>query len=135
MSSIIKVHGYHIDLFQHVNNARYLEFLESARWEWLHKHSVVEWIQRNNVGFAVVNININYRSSAVLGDELEVDCRLTELRNRSGVFSQEIIRRRNNQLIADAKTTFVWIDRKTQRALSIEGELREIMGALVKTGQ
>ncbi|XLM23374.1 thioesterase, partial [Chromobacterium piscinae] len=28
----IKVRGYHLDLFGHVNNARYLEFLEEARW-------------------------------------------------------------------------------------------------------
>lgn len=26
----IKVRGYHLDLFRHVNNARYLEFLEEA---------------------------------------------------------------------------------------------------------
>ncbi|WOD06656.1 acyl-CoA thioesterase [Marinomonas sp. GJ51-6] len=28
----IKVRGYHLDVFQHVNNARYLEFLEEGRW-------------------------------------------------------------------------------------------------------
>ena len=28
----IKVRGYHLDLYGHVNNARYLEFLEEARW-------------------------------------------------------------------------------------------------------
>ena len=28
----IKIRGYHLDLFGHVNNARYLEFLEEARW-------------------------------------------------------------------------------------------------------
>ena len=26
----IKVRGYHLDLFQHVNNARYLEFIEEG---------------------------------------------------------------------------------------------------------
>ena len=28
----IKVRGFHIDIFSHVNNARYLEFMEEARW-------------------------------------------------------------------------------------------------------
>ena len=28
----IKVRGYHADLYGHVNNARYLELLEEARW-------------------------------------------------------------------------------------------------------
>jgi len=28
----IKVRNYHLDRFGHVNNARYLEFLEEGRW-------------------------------------------------------------------------------------------------------
>ena len=28
----IKVRGYHLDIYAHVNNARYVEFLEEARW-------------------------------------------------------------------------------------------------------
>lgn len=30
MQTFIKVRGYHLDVYQHVNNARYLEFLEEA---------------------------------------------------------------------------------------------------------
>jgi thioesterase III len=33
----IKVRGYHLDVFSHVNNARYLEFLEEARWAAIEK--------------------------------------------------------------------------------------------------
>ena len=33
MQTQIKVRGYHLDVYQHVNNARYLEFLEEARWD------------------------------------------------------------------------------------------------------
>ena len=29
MQTKIKVRGFHLDVYQHVNNARYLEFLES----------------------------------------------------------------------------------------------------------
>ena len=32
--SAVRVRGYHLDVFQHVNNARYLEFLEEARWSY-----------------------------------------------------------------------------------------------------
>ena len=31
MQTKIKVRGFHLDVYQHVNNARYLEFLEEAR--------------------------------------------------------------------------------------------------------
>lgn len=33
MQTQIKVRGYHLDVYQHVNNARYPEFLEEARWD------------------------------------------------------------------------------------------------------
>ncbi len=31
MSVDIKVRGYHLDIYSHVNNGRYLEFLEEGR--------------------------------------------------------------------------------------------------------
>lgn len=67
MQTYIKVRGYHLDVYQHVNNARYLEFLEEARWEWLEDLDAFHWMTQNNIAFIVVNININYRKPAVLG--------------------------------------------------------------------
>ena len=34
----IMVRGYHLDMFGHVNNARYLEFLEEGRWTFFDKN-------------------------------------------------------------------------------------------------
>ncbi|PHM47797.1 acyl-CoA thioesterase [Xenorhabdus miraniensis] len=127
MGTIIKVRGYHIDIFQHVNNARYLEFMEAARWDLLTENDTFEWLNSKNIGFIVVNININYRHPAVVTDELEVNSSMRELGNRSGVFFQEILRKSDNKVIADALTTFVCIDLKTQKTLVLEGELREKM--------
>ena len=31
----VRVRNYHLDGYGHVNNARYLEFLEEARWAFL----------------------------------------------------------------------------------------------------
>ncbi|CBJ80757.1 conserved hypothetical protein [Xenorhabdus bovienii str. Jollieti] len=129
MRTIIKVRGYHIDLFQHVNNARYLEFMEEARWDLLTESDTLTWLKTNNVGFAVVNININYRLPAVFGDELEVRSSLKELRNKSGVFFQEIIRRSDNKILTDALTTFACIDLKTHKALTLEGDIQERLEA------
>jgi thioesterase-3 len=38
MEPEIRIRGYHTDLYQHVNNARYLEFLEEGRWQLLEDH-------------------------------------------------------------------------------------------------
>ncbi|MGC6387818.1 YbgC/FadM family acyl-CoA thioesterase [Ewingella sp. S1.OA.A_B6] len=123
MHTFITVRGFHIDVYQHVNNARYLEFLESARWEWLDNKSGFKWMSANNIAFIVVNININYRKPATLGDVLRIDSSLQQINGRSGVIEQVITR--EGDIVADATLTFVCIDLRTQKALPLEGELLE----------
>ena len=123
MHTFIKVRGFHIDVYQHVNNARYLEFLETARWEWLDNQSGFKWMSQNKIAFIVVNININYRKPAVLGDLLRIDSSLQQLNGRSGVIEQVVTC--EGDMVADATLTFVCIDLRTQKALPLEGELLE----------
>jgi thioesterase-3 len=130
MQTYIKVRGYHLDVYQHVNNARYLEFLEEARWEWLEGLDAFHWMTQNNIAFIVVNININYRKPAVLGDKLRIDSQMLQLNGKSGVLSQQVLLEPEGTVVADATLTFVCIDLKTQRALPIEGALREHLVAL-----
>ncbi|HEI8867407.1 TPA: YbgC/FadM family acyl-CoA thioesterase [Serratia odorifera] len=130
MQTMIKVRGYHLDVYQHVNNARYLEFLEEARWEWLDNLDAFRWMTENNIAFIVVNININYRKPAVLGDRLRIDSQMEQLNGKSGVLSQKVTLEPQGSPVADALLTFVCVDLKTQRALPIEGELREHLMSL-----
>lgn len=54
MQTQIKVRGYHLDVYQHVNNARYLEFLEEARWDGLENSDSFQWMTARNIAFVVV---------------------------------------------------------------------------------
>lgn len=132
MQTQIKVRGYHMDVYQHVNNARYLEFLEEARWDGLESSAGFRWMSANNIAFVVVNININYRRPAVLGDLLTVTSKVQQLNAKSGVLSQVVTLEPEGQVVADALITFVCIDLKTQKALALEGELREHLEAMIE---
>ncbi|UYA59351.1 4-hydroxybenzoyl-CoA thioesterase family active site [Pectobacterium sp. F1-1] len=130
MQTLITVRGYHIDVYQHVNNARYLEFLEEARWQWLETQPAFGWMHRNKIAFVVVNININYRKPAVLGDVLRIDSELIQINTKSGVISQKITRVADESDVTDATLTFVCIDLLTQKALPLEGELLEHLNGI-----
>ncbi|WP_072567552.1 MULTISPECIES: YbgC/FadM family acyl-CoA thioesterase [unclassified Enterobacter] len=132
MQTQIKVRGFHIDVYQHVNNARYLEFLEEARWEGLENTDSFQWMSARNIAFVVVNININYRRPAVLGDLLTISSHLQQLNGKSGVLSQTVTLEPGGDVVADAQITFVCIDLKTQKALALEGELRDKLQALME---
>ena len=132
MQTHIKVRGYHLDVYQHVNNARYLEFLEEARWDGLENSAGFQWMSAHHIAIVVVNININYRRPAVLGDVLTVTSKVEQLNGKSGVLSQVVTLNPEGQVVADALITFVCIDLKTQKALPLEGELREHLEAMVE---
>lgn len=127
MHTTIKVRGYHLDVYQHVNNARYLEFLEEARWAWLERLESFNWLQENQLAFVVVNININYRRPAVMGDVLDIHSKLIQLGGKSGVIGQTVVLAPAGEVVADATLTFVCIDLRTQKAQPMEGELKTRM--------
>jgi thioesterase-3 len=132
MQTQIKVRGFHLDVYQHVNNARYLEFLEEARWDGLENNANFQWMTANNIAFVVVNININYRRPAVLGDRLTVTSHVKQINGRSGVLSQVVTLDPEGEVVADALVTFVCIDLKTQKALSLDGELRVKLEEMIR---
>jgi len=125
----IKVRGYHLDVYQHVNNARYLEFLEEGRWVFLEEYRTFdEWPE--GISFVVVNININYRRPASLGDVLEVQTAISTLKAKSGVIHQEIMLKPDGAIVVDADVTFVIVDSKTQKVLPLKGDLRAFFDRL-----
>ena len=121
----IKVRGYHLDVFGHVNNARYLEFLEEARWAMFDDKVNLEDLAREGYVFTVVNININYRRPAFLHDRLRVETSLAEIGKRSAILRQVVKNTATGEPIADADVTFVMVAITDQRAAALEGRLKE----------
>ncbi|EKT53515.1 acyl-CoA thioesterase [Providencia sneebia] len=134
MATQIKVYGHHIDVFNHVNNARYLEFYEEARWAWLENHNLLNFLLKNNLGMVAVNININYCQGAVLFDQLTVISRLERIGTKSASCYQQIIREKNGKktLISDVTVTFVFVELATNKSVVISGELLEHLEPLLQ---
>jgi thioesterase III len=122
----IVIRGYHLDAYKHVNNARYLEFLEEARWRYLDETDH-ETFTRLDFSFIVVNININYRMSVTTGDTINITTEIEKVGNTSMTFSQKILKQGTNDLVCDASVTFVLLDNKTQKPIKIEGEIKSFL--------
>jgi thioesterase-3 len=121
----IKIRGYHLDVYGHVNNARWVELLEEARWRWLDQDlDLASWDQRGQ-GIAVVNLNVNYRRPAVMHDILEFRCWIRKLGGRSAVCRQEVYREATGERLVDADVTFVLFDLDTGRPRPMEGAARD----------
>ena len=126
MNSLTEIvtRGYHMDIYGHVNNARYLEFLEEDRWAQFEANLDIDRWASQGMVFMEVNINVNYRQAVGPGKRLEVWTGVEKLGNRSGVLKQEIRLRDSGEIAADAQVTFV-IAGPDGRLKAMEGELKE----------
>jgi thioesterase-3 len=130
MNHRITVRGFHIDFYGHVNNARYLEFMEEGRWELLKGKIDLEAWHRRGLAFTVVKIAITYRRASSMGDVLEVRTTLKRLERRTGTFEQTIVFAETGETVAEAEVTFVVVDTATGKSIAIAGEVQAILESL-----
>ncbi|MGB8020142.1 MAG: thioesterase family protein [Candidatus Nanopelagicales bacterium] len=126
----LKVRGYHLDLYGHVNNARYLEFLEEARWAMIEERTDLPRVLAEGPAMVVVHLSIDYRYPASIGDELVIATRIGQIGRKSAVIHQEIRLAGPGTAVAEADLTLVFVDKATGRAVPIDGELREFLAGL-----
>jgi thioesterase III len=130
----VRVQGFHCDLYGHVNNARYLEFLEAARWETLDCCLDIGEFHRRGWTFVVVRVEIDYRRPATLGDLLAVATWREEIGRSSARVRQEVRAREDGKLVAEALVSFVVVDQERGRPLRLRGDLKEQLERLPEEG-
>lgn len=124
----ITVRGYHVDAYGHVNNARWLELLEEARWRWLEEAvDLREWDAQGR-GIAVLNIDVTYRRPAVRHDVLALAAWMTRLGGKACVCRQQATSRETGEVLLDATITFVLFDLRTGRARAVDDDARAQLG-------
>ncbi|MBR6877482.1 MAG: acyl-CoA thioesterase, partial [Neisseriaceae bacterium] len=74
MPYIQHVHNYHLDGYGHVNNARYLEFLEAARWHFFAQKQLKDDLRAAQL--VVAQLNIRYRRAASLDEVLHIHTKI-----------------------------------------------------------
>ena len=129
-TTLIKVRGYHLDLYSHVNNARYLEFLEEARWAFFEECGDLPKFLVSGLALIVVNINIDYRYPATMGDELAIESTIKSISNRSAIIHQHVKLAGKDTVVAEADVTFVAFDSKLNKSVQISGELKDLLESM-----
>ncbi|RKD21885.1 thioesterase [Ammoniphilus oxalaticus] len=117
-----------LDVNGHVNNAKYLEYLEWGREAWYDAAGLTyETFETMGIQTVTVNININYRKECRQGDKLTVKTTPQKMGNSSYVLKQEIINQRG-ELCADALVTSVTMDLSTRKGRPAPEPLRIFFG-------
>jgi thioesterase III len=125
-SKTIVIRGYHCDSYGHVNNARYLELLEEARWEALSSAISDGVFKTRNLLFIVVNISINYRAEVKPNDTVEIHTEIKEFGKKSITFYQRILNQSTQKMAVDADVKFVLVNEHTKKMVFIDDELKHV---------
>jgi len=118
------------DPLGHVNNAVYSTYLEQARivlWRrqaGLELRRAASGNQPRGEGFILARTEIDFRSEAHDGDELEVRMGLEGFGRTSARYGYEIVDVETGRLVAEAKTVQVWYDYEAGRPVPLTEETK-----------
>ena len=123
-TTTITVRGYHEDRFGHVNNARYLEFLEEARWAHLEERGLdPDFFESRGIFPVVVRLSISYRRPASAGEVLEISVNVASAGRRRIVIAQQARFASSGDVCVDAELTVMFLDRETGRPVPLSDEI------------
>lgn len=116
------------DMFGHVNNNAYLQYLDLAKALFFS-----ELIQGPTdpaaLSAVIVNINIDFTAPTRLGEPIAVHTSVNHLGDRSFSLRQEVVNPESGQIKAQAVTTLAGFDIETQTSAPLLENLRAALAA------
>jgi YbgC/YbaW family acyl-CoA thioester hydrolase len=115
-----------IDVNGHVNNARFVEYLEWGREEWYDRRGFpYDRLRGLGAVTVVVNINLNLRQACRQGDRLRIITH-PERRGRTSFVLGQRIEKEGGAAAADARVTLVTVDPATGRPCPLPEEFARL---------
>lgn len=115
-----------IDRAQHVNNTRYLAYMEDCASEFIRERG---WSvgRMMSAGFSIIarQYRIEYQQPARIDDELEIATWVSDLKRATAVRHYTVSRISDGQLLARARALWVWVDLETGTPVPIPSDFIE----------
>ncbi len=108
----------HLDTFGHVNNAKYLEILEEARWDFITANGYgLADVKARQEGPVILAIEIKFKKELRLRETIRVESEVTHYKGRIAKMTQQIFNGAG-ELSCDAVLTFGLFDLKARRLIT-----------------
>lgn len=115
----IEVRPTEIDMLGHVNNAKYLEYLEWGREKWYDQVGIsFAEMRKQGLATVTVRITINYRKEVVLGEKLIIVTQPLRKGRKSFTLEQTILNEQQEK-VTDAEVTIAVISLKERKAVPL----------------
>jgi thioesterase III len=88
----------HLDTFGHMNNAKYLEILEEARWDLITKNGFgLKDIMAKKIGPVILEVNLKFRKELKLREKIKILTHCSKHEGKIGYIEQKIINEKGEE--------------------------------------
>jgi len=116
-----------IDAQGHVNNAKYVTYIEFARFRYITEVGLWDGDSFMDLGLIVADAHVSYLAPIKLGQIIKVGVRVSRIGNKSLTFVYHIEDSNSEQIMATAETVMVSFDYKTQSTTAVSKKWRELI--------
>lgn len=114
-----------LDAQWHVNNSRFLTFMEQARFEYLQRLGLFDAKSFLDLRMIIADVHIAYKAPIVLNQQIAVYTRTSKIGNKSITFEYEIRDEENGGLCATGEVVGVCYNYRTHETTVVPVEWRK----------
>ncbi len=119
----ISVRWRDMDAMGHVNNAKYISYLEEARVRWM--QGVPGVAMTDAIAPVVAATNVNYRAPIVWPNDIVVELFVERLGTSSVTIGHRIVDQKDERVLySDGNVVVVWMDTRTGRSAPLPDAIR-----------
>lgn len=114
-----------IDMFQHVHNSRYFDYVMAARYDQMELFygMSMEEFMNSGYGWVVRTAHIDYKRPMVMGQEFTVETGIESINSKGCRVTFEIKMTNSDKVASDGWFDYILIDIKTGRGTKVTQEM------------
>jgi thioesterase-3 len=126
-TSEIAVRPDDIDMFQHVHNSRYLDYIQAARYDQMERcyKMTMEEFMIMGYGWVVKKATLNFKRALIMGDIMLISTQVKSIEGTDALVHFEIMNKKTEKLCCDGEMIYTMINLKTGRSEKISDEMKE----------
>ena len=121
----ITVHYGDIDAQWHVNNARYVSYIEQARIEYLKQLGLFDGKTYLDLKGIIADVHVSYLAPIVFGQSIRVGTRTVRIGNKSISFEYVIEDESSGKILSTAEVVVVTYDYRNQQSIPVPDDWRK----------
>jgi acyl-CoA thioester hydrolase len=111
----------------HLNNARFVTFIEQGRFSYIRALGLWKGESFEDLGLIVADVHVTYLAPVYFNQTVRVGVRVSRLGNKSMDFTYELTDAADGKLLARAETVMVSFDYHTDQSIPIPDTWRQII--------